>query len=287
MRNCGEIRLELLDCLQDRLSNERRAAVEAHVARCASCAGELRELREVWDALPAAADPLPPVAVRTEVLAYARRPADEAGRVLGGLWRAVRGVAVPVVLGAAATVILVLVLHLRGAMAPLEHLTAVGVSLALAAVLAAIAGGLLRSAVPRPVRAVLLGSLGGLGGYLVLTLISPITDSVQICRVAIFGDAPLSMGEICLVYLAIAVLYAGLPMGLAAFAWGGADGRWRAGLVEAGVFALLAAPTAVLQLGIEEWIITLTVLVGLIAGSFAGGLAGTLLRARRSVAATR
>lgn len=256
------------------------------MARCVGCAEELLVLRAVWDALPVTADPRPPLTVRASVRADARRAANQPEPVFEALWRSVRGVAVPVVLGAAATAVLVLVLHLRGAMAALGHLTAVGVSLALAAVLAVAAGGLMRSAAPRPVRTVLLGSVGALGGYVVLTLVSPIADSVQICRVALFRGVAMSMGELCLIYLALAVLYAGIPMGLAAFAWGGADVRWRTGLAEAGVFALLAGLAALLQLGIEEWIITLTVLAGLAAGSFAGALTGAWARTRRTVAAT-
>ena len=44
MLRCTEIRLELLDLLQDRLSPEGRASVEGHVSACASCANELQSL---------------------------------------------------------------------------------------------------------------------------------------------------------------------------------------------------------------------------------------------------
>jgi hypothetical protein len=45
-------------------------------------------------------------------------------------------------------------------------------------------------------------------------------------------------------------------------------------LAEAAVFALLAAPTLLLQTGFGEWIITLTLLAGFVGGAVAGGLAG-------------
>jgi hypothetical protein len=281
MRECSEIRTELLDLLQGRLSRRDRALVEAHLGRCPSCADELRALEGVWNALSGPPGARPPRAARLAVLAYAREALGGRESAFAALWQAVRGFAVPAALGAAAAGVLVLALHVRGAMASLGHLTVVGVSLTLAGVLAVIAGGLLRSSAPRTARTVLLGAVGALGGYVVLSLISPIPDSVRLCQVTFFGGSSMSMGELCLVYLAVAVLYAGVPMAAAAFAWGSSDDRWRTGLAEAGVFALLASLSAFLQLGLEEWIITLTALTGVLVGSLAGGLAGVWMRTRR------
>lgn len=286
MRECSEIRLELLEWLQERLSPEEEARVEAHVARCAGCAGELDALSDAWCGLPELESLSPPASLRGKVLAYARANARVSDSLLGGVWKAVRAVAIPVAVGTGGAAVLVVLMHLRGAMAPLDHPTLVTLSLALAASIAAVAGGLWRSVTPRTVRAVLLGSVVALGGYLLLTVISPIPDTVQICRVALFRNVPMSLGEVCLVYLAVAVLYAGVPMGLAAYA-GGAVGRtWRARLVEATIFALLAAPTVVLQVGVGEVVITLTVLAGLVAGSLIGGLGGNWVRSRHTLAAT-
>ncbi len=282
---CTGVRLEFLDLLQDRLSPVRSAAVESHVAGCRSCAEELSSLREVWSALPEPEKAIPPVAVRARALAHARGPVDEAESVLRGLWKAVRGVAVPAALGAGASALVVLLMYLRGAMAPLDHLTVAALSLALAGALAAVAGGLLRSVTPRRVRAVLLGSIGALGGYVVLSVISPIPDTVQICRVALFRNVPMSLGEVCLVYLVVAGLYAGVPMALAAYAEGGAGNPWRMGSAEAVIFALLVAPTVVLQLGVEEAMFTLTVVLGVVAGSLAGGVSGAWIRSRRILGA--
>lgn len=130
-------------------------------------------------------------------------------------------------------------------------------------------------------RAVFAGSLGALGGYVVLTLISPIPDTVELCRVALFRNSAMSMGELCLVYVAVAVLYSGLPVGVAAYLWPGSGDRWRAGLAKAAIFALLAAPTFLVQSGSLGWLITSTVLAGLVLGSFAGGLFGSWVRLRR------
>ena len=282
---CAEARLGFLDLLRERVSPDGWAEVEAHVAECPSCARELDSLRNAWNALPTPDMAIPPPAARASALAYARRPGKQTESVLRGLWGAVREVAVPATLGAVVAAALVLLMHVRGAMAPMSQPAVVAVSLALAASLALVAGRLWRSVSPRPVRAVLLGSVGALGGYLLLTVISPISDTVRICQVALFRNVTMSLGEVCLVYLAVAVLYAGVPMGIAAYA-GGAEHTWRAGLVEAAIFALLTAPTAVLQVGIEEWFITLTVLAGLVAGSLAGGLGGTWIRFRRMAGAT-
>ncbi|MBI4513903.1 MAG: hypothetical protein HY702_07310 [Gemmatimonadetes bacterium] len=130
-------------------------------------------------------------------------------------------------------------------------------------------------------RAVFAGSLGALGGYAVLTLISPIPDTVELCRVTLLRNAAMSMGELCLVYVAVAALYSGLPVGVAAYLWPGSQDRWGAGLAEAAVFALLAAPTFLMQSGSREWLITSTALAGLVLGSLGGGLFGSWVRVRR------
>lgn len=130
-------------------------------------------------------------------------------------------------------------------------------------------------------RAVFAGSLAALGGYVVLTLISPIPDTVELCRVTLFRNAAMSMGELCLVYLAVAALYSGLPVGVAAYLWPGSGHRWSAGLAEGAVFALLAAPTFLMQSGSRQWLITSTALAGLVLGSLAGGLFGSRVRVRR------
>jgi len=286
MNPCSDLRLEFLDLLQGTLSPDRRAYVVAHAGECLECARELQSLREAWDALPEPTSLLPSPAIRRSALAYARTHAREregsGESPLGALWEAVRGVMTPVAVGAGATAILVLTLHLRGAMAPLDHMSTVLLSLALAAAIALASAGLLRGAAPHRVQTILLGGLWGVGGYLVLSLINPIPDTVQICRVAVFRAVTMSLGQVCLVYLGVAMLYAAVPMALATYLErpAGADSVWRTGLAEAVVFTLLAAPTLILQLGMEEKFITLTALAGLPLGALVGGLGGTWARGR-------
>ena len=223
MPPCTEIRLGFLDLLNERLTLEGRAALDAHVGECSACSHELRSLRDAWNALPTPGAAVPPPSLGRGVHDYARRSVERA-ETQPAWWRNV----------------------------------------------------------DRPrLRAVLLGAVGALGGYVLLTAISPISDTVRICQVELFRSVPMSLGEICLVYLAVAVLYAGVPMGISAYMVRRAN-TWRAGLAEAGIFALLVLPTAVLQMGLEEWFITLTVLAGLLAGALAGGLGGTWFRLRRA-----
>ncbi len=284
--SCTAMRTEFLEALRDRMSPVTSAAVHAHLAECAACAEEFRALREVWHRLPSSADALPPSLLRDSLLARARQVAEQPEGVLRSFWAAVKGLVAPVGVGAAAAFGIVSLIHLRGAMAPLDHMGVVAAGLALAALIATVVGALWRSTASGRLRAILLGSVGALGGYLALTAVSPIPDTVQLCRVFLFHNGVMSTGEMCLVYLAVAMLYAGLPIGLAAYAWGGADSDWRSGLAEAAVFALLAAPTLLLQTGFGEWMITLTLLAGFVGGALAGGLAGTWARVRWLVGTT-
>lgn len=150
----------------------------------------------------------------------------------------------------------------------------------LARALAVVAGAVFRSWAPRPVRAVLVGALGALGGYAVLSLVLPISATFGLCRVLLFGEQAMSLGQVCVVYLVIAAAYAGVPLSIAVYAWPRSDPRWRTGLVEAAVFAGLAAPLLVLQVGLDQLMITGTVLAGLVIGALVGGLAGTWARGR-------
>lgn len=284
MGGCRQIRLQFLDLLRDPVSPDKRAGLDDHLAACPACAQEFRSLEAMWRGLAQPVEPEPPTVVRQSVLAYAERAAEAGEGFLAGLWWAVRGWWVPVSLGAGAALAVVALLQLRGAVAPLGQPAAVAASLFLAVGLAGVAGVLWGGAAARTVRAMLVGSLAALGGYVALTLVSPIPESVQFCRVALFRSAVMSMTQLCLVYAAVAALYGGVPVGLAAYRWPGSGAgreRWRVGLAEAGVFTLLAAPTAVLQSGVEDWIITLTVLAGLAAGSLTAGVLGTWAGARR------
>ncbi len=40
----------------------------------------------------------------------------------------------------------------------------------------------------------------------------------------LFGTLPLSLGQLCLTYLSVAALYAGVPMAIETYVWGGGGG---------------------------------------------------------------
>ncbi|MBI4539173.1 MAG: hypothetical protein HY704_06670 [Gemmatimonadetes bacterium] len=284
MRECPDIRLDFLELLTGRLKPRAEASVLEHVAACPACAAELHALRRAWEALPASIDAKAPSSVRKRVFAYARRSRSAPGGVFGPLWATVRDeLAAPVALGTAAALLIMVGTHLRGTMAPLGHAGVATLSLSLSAALAIVAGGIMRSSTPRAVRAVLLGAVGALGGYVALSLVLPLPATFEICRLALFGDDPMSLGQVCVVYLGVAAAYAGIPLGVAAYVWSGAGARWATGIAEAVLFTILAAPVLVLQAGLEETMITGTVALGLLLGSLAGGAAGTWARAHRLV----
>lgn len=284
MHDCNYIQARLLDLLEETtVSGEGRsgarvelaAEIRAHLAACPTCAEEFRQLREAWESLPAAIKAGPPPAVRDRVLAYADQAARRRGRAFTDLWRAVRRVLEPAAAGAAVALAVVAGLHLRGGMAPLGHTALAGLTLSLAVALAAVAGGLWRSAAPRGVRAILVGTLAALAGYFVLTLVSPVPSTVEICRIRLLRDAAMSMGELCLVYLAVAAGYAGLPLAVAANVRPGPTESW---LAQALVFSVLALPILVLQAGLREWAITSTAVAGLVLGSLGGAWLGVEAR---------
>lgn len=157
-----------------------------------------------------------------------------------------------------------------------------GKGLFLGAVLAIVLAGALDRRTPAAVRSVLLGGVGALGGYLLLTIISPIPGSVEFCRITLLGDPPLTVHQLCLIYLGVAAVYTGLPMAAAAYLWAGRANGMKAGLLAAGVFLVLAAPTLLLQVGFDELFIAATLLAGAAVGALLGGMGGSWVRARRT-----
>ncbi len=270
---------------------EKEAAVQEHLARCPDCSRELRALEVAWETLSPAPEVRAPTAARRSVVEYARRAVGADALEASSLYRrlrvAVRALAGPVALGAVAAVLIVLLLHLRGAVVKLPSVGAAAMSLAFAALLATATAGVLQSGAGREVRGIFSGALGALGGYVVLTLLSPIPETAEFCRVTLLGDPTLGLTELCLVYLAVAALYGGAPMTVAAYRWPGGELRWQAGALEAGGFVLLAAPVVVFQFGTAEWMITATGLLGLLLGSVVGGLAGSWAGSRRRMAPGR
>ncbi len=274
VKNCEKLRPELLDLLGGQLEPENEERLRAHLASCDECSQELQVLRASWESLPDSVDAEPPRRVGAQILAYAGGAVVEPVGLLGGIRAAIGGVAGPVLMGTAAALAVVSVAYVRGALAPHDQTTVVALSLALAAALALAAGGLQRGGIPRSVRAALTGSLGAFGGYFILTLALPIADTVQYCGTLVFGSVRLSLGQICVVYLSVAALYAGIPMAIASYAWGGTETGARVGIAEALVFAVIAMPLVLLQLGFSQWLITLAVGVGFAVGAVGGGVAG-------------
>jgi len=109
----------------------------------------------------------------------------------------------------------------------------------------------------------------------------PLPAAVGLCVHSLFGGGAMATAEVCLVYLVVGTLYAGVPLSVAAYAWSGRDAGWRGGIAEATVFTILAAPLYVLQAGVASVLITGSVMLGLAAGSLAGGVGGVWARARR------
>lgn len=276
--NCDEIRDGLLELLGNTLEPRKAAELQAHLDGCPSCARELQELGEAWDSLPDSIEAEPPLALRARVIGLAKAEIDQRSPSLLGVRDSVREIAGPVMAGAAGALGLITLAHFRGATAPLSQPLVVALSLALASGLALAVGGLMRARIRPPTRAVLTGSLAAFGGYVLLTAMLPISDTVHFCGLVLFGTLPLSLGQLCLTYLSVAALYAGVPMAIATYVWGGGGGGpsddRTIGLTEGLVFTLLAVPLVLLQSGFEPWVIPLGAVIGFGFGAVAGGFAG-------------
>ncbi len=274
MRECTETRLEMLELLQGRLTPGEKARIEDHAAVCEACDEELTALRRTWRALPALGDVRPPTVARESVLAYALSSQEEVAGTWVELKRVARAFVSPVALGAAGAFAVISLTSLRGALYSSGQMTVLSAGLVLAAMLAVVGGTLMRSAASATLRAILLGALGAFGGYWVLSVVLPVSSAVRLCGLALFGGMTMSIGQICLVYLVVAGLYAGVPLAIAAYVWGGSDKRWRTGLAEAAIFMSLVAPLAIIQSRPEGWMITAALLLSLLIGSLTGGLLG-------------
>lgn len=278
MGDCEIRRSELAGLLTAARTDAGSARLRAHVDACPACRRELGELREVWTRLPPSAATPPPPGLRRAVLAEARaageRPAVPAGR----MWKALRRVAVPIGLGAAGAGAVVLSLGLRGGLSVTDPVATAWLAVALAAGLAVVAHGLIER-VPAPgVGGILAASLATFVGYLVLSLVQPVPETVEFCRVSVLGADALSRGSLCLIYLGVAALYGGAPAGLAGWRWADRGAPWATGLAVAAIFALLATPFLGLHLGLEELVLTASALLGLTVGVLGGNLAGGLAR---------
>lgn len=254
-------------------------AIAQHLSMCPACGPEHRELRAAWDRLPGMAGVQPPPATRHRILRYARAPVRASG-VVAQLWTALNDLAPPLAVGVAGTLATVLLLRARGAMAELSGTAVLAVGLMMSAALTLVAGALLRSAAPRAVRAVLVGAVGALGAHVAVSVALPLGAAFEVCRFAVFGDAALSLGQVCGVYLVVAALYAGVPLTITTYWWSNEGATWRTGLGEAVVFVVLATPVLLLQAGLAELMITGTVMLGLAGGAVLGGLGGVWAKHR-------
>lgn len=282
MDSCERAKADLAGLLLGDLPSEREGELLAHVEECAPCARELESLRATWSRLP---DPAlgglaPPRLLREAVLARARSAVGEPRSLGGEIWARARRFAVPVLLGVGAAALVVAALGVRGLLGVEGTGAAVVLSLILGGLVAVLAGTA-RETSSAAVRSVLAASAAAFAGYVVLTVALPIPDTVEFCRVRLLAAPELSMGSLCLIYLGIALLYAGLPAGVAAWLW--SDRAWRPAsvLAQATLFVLLAVPVLVLHLGTAELALGLSALVGLAAGALGGGAAGRWLRRAR------
>ena len=272
MQHCQDIRLELLPLLQGQLSESARDRARRHLDQCPSCAEEFRVLGETWQELPSAVDLAPPASVRGRVLAYAEQQAGLSTPLRTRRWRLGRH-AIPLVAGPAIGLAVVGLAHLRGAIAPLDLPTQAVLSLSFAALMAVVAGSLFRTSIPRALRATLTGAVGAFGGYLLLSAVLPVADTVTICGEAVFGNEHLSLGRLCTLYLLVTASYAAIPMAIVAYGWDRSNTPSR-GVAEALVFALLTAPLLLLQSGFDAWLIPVSVVGGFAGGAVLGELLG-------------
>lgn len=271
----------LADARTDAGTDPGSARLRAHVDACPACRRELEELREVWTRLPPSAAMPPPPGLRRAVLAESRAVGEPAGVPARRMWRPLRRVALSVGLGAAGAGAVVLSLGLRGSLSVTDPVATAWLALALAAGLAVVAHGLIERVLPPGVGGVLAASLATFTGYVVLSLVQPVPETVEFCRVSVLGADALSRGSLCLVYLGVAALYGGAPAGLAAWRWADRPSPWPTGLAVAAIFALLAAPFLGLHLGLEDLVLTASALLGLTVGALGGNLAGGLARRLR------
>lgn len=278
MRECEHSQRELVDLFDDDLSPDRRGRLVARVRGCEACAAELRRLEGAWNELPERPPRRAPADAKAALLAYARQTAGERRSLAATLWRVTRPALLPAGAGAAASAAVLSVLRLGGRLDGGPHLPVAALGLALAILFAGVFGGLRRGASRPATRGILLGGLGAFGGYLILSSLHPIPSAVEFCQLRLLRDPAMSLGQICLIYAAVAALYAGLPVGAMAYLSAEDGVRWKLGLAEAAVFTLLALPISVLEFGLQDTVITLTVLGGLAAGAAGGGLTGGLAR---------
>lgn len=284
MTACRTCRDQMVEVLLGEERAQLMAQLQSHLSVCSTCREEWEGLKGAWGALDRLQEAEPPAWVRASVLERAREAASS--QSLASLWARLRAVIngriVPVAVGGTTTFAVVGLLHLRQAMNPTGHLPMTGIVLLLAVALSVIFSVLRSRDADREVRALLAAGVGGLTLFTLLSLASPVPETFRFCHLQILGGAPLSMGQICLTYFILGILYAGLAMGLMGYLFAPRTGRsWRIGLAEASVFSFLALPLVLLQSASLGLGISLGWMAGMASGALAGGMLGLWMRSLR------
>ncbi len=274
MNDCSEFQHLLPSFLENDLDAEPRGLIQAHLQECPACVEELSLIQAVREVLPPAMDVAPPREVRRDLQASARAAVERGSVIRPTMVR----MGFAAVFATVLAIVVIWLFTLRGAMAPLSTTTGVTLSVIFAGLVAAAAGGLLRTTPSRPARTALTGALGGLGGYALLSMVLPISHTVNYCGDLVFGNIHLSLGQLCTTYLGVTAAYAGIPMALVAFTRRKGPRTESPSLLEAMMFSGLALPILLMQSGLRIWLIPVSVAVGFLGGALLGEMLGRRAR---------
>ncbi len=277
MSDCIEFQHLLPSFLENDLDADPRGLIQAHLQECPACVEELSLIRAVREVLPPAMDVAPPHEVRQNLQAVARAAVEPQEHGSAGRPTIVR-MGFAAVLATVLAIVVIWLFTLRGAMAPLSNTTGIMLTVLFAGLVAAAAGGLLRTTPSRPARTALTGALGGLGGYALLSMVLPISHTVNYCGDLVFGNIHLSLGQLCTTYLGVTAAYAGIPMALVAFTRRKGPRTESPGLLEAMMFSGLALPILLMQSGLRIWLIPVSVALGFLGGALIGEMLGRRAR---------
>lgn len=284
---CEQIQQSLATYLNDELSQTQRSMVENHIKGCTNCSAALRETQEVCQALEVWDDQPVPMDLALSITnkAHAAITPEIGSSTTEKVFKWWQPGSIPVMplgLGLAAALLSAVIVGTRSDYELLHPIALIAAG-ALWVVLYSLVFSLFsigQKSGHAPMKFFAQATLVAGGMFLLLTYVNPVPDSITFCSNYYLTQPIVERVSIGGSYFLFGGLYALIPMGMAAFfsAHRKEKSPLLHGSIAGGMFALLLAPSIIMQCAPFALGVLLGWFGGAIVGSIIGGAMGYWLR---------
>jgi len=289
MTTCKGTKQNLISYLSGELSPTLEMTLEEHLSGCKKCRRELQDIRHLWEEMDIWNNQPVPPAVASSIIAMGKGMVDipspkDSSELKGELKGLLKPLA-PLFLGLLAALISSGIVSTHINLSLLHPLELTGVGALWTLLYSFIFYILLYGGKGKEFtswRSFAQASLVAIGIFLLFTLVVPLPHSVHFCRYYSVTQPLFERLSVGGSFFLFGVLYALIPMGIAAYLSGGTPGGHplARGSLAGILFVLLVAPGIYLQCAP----FTLGVLIiwfgGAVIGSLVGGVVGYMVRYR-------